>query len=144
MYAIRSYYAPDGKTLIVGNSGSSKIFRVDPATGHADEIIVDPPLLGLADGGFLDAIVMRDGVLYVLTSDTTDTYPPVDRVQVVVLADDLLSGTLVGSILDADMDGIASGAFHGDSLYVNNARYWDIPGPPTEYWITKLNSYNFV
>jgi len=133
---------PDGKTLIVGNSGSSKIFRVDPATGHADEIIVDPPLLGLADGGFLDAIVMRDGVLYVLTSDTTDTYPPVDRVQVVVLADDLLSGTLVGSILDADMDGIASGAFHGDSLYVNNARYWDIPGPPTEYWITKLNIYD--
>jgi hypothetical protein len=130
---------PDGKTLIVGHSGTSKIFRVDPMSGHADEIIVDPPLAGLAEGGFLDAIVLRDGVLFILTSDASDTYPPVDRVQVVVLDDDLLGGSLVGSITDPDMDGIASGAFHGNSLYVNNARYWDYPGLPTEYWITKLD-----
>jgi outer membrane protein assembly factor BamB len=130
---------PDGSTLIVGHSGTSKIFRVDPNTGHADEIIVDPPLVGLPEGGFLDAIVLRDGVLYILTSDASDTYPPVDRVQVVVLDDDLLTGSLVGSITDPDMDGIASGAFHGNSLYVNNARYWDYPGFPTEYWITKLD-----
>jgi len=138
---------PDGKTLIVGHSGSSKIFKVDPATGHADEIIVTPPLTGLWDG-FLDAIVLYDDVLFVLTSDFTDTYPPVDRVQVVELADDLLTGTLMGSIIDPDMDGIASGAMHGDSLYVNNARYWDYPGclpePDgcTEYWVTKLNIYD--
>jgi len=130
---------PDGKTLIIGHSGTSKIFRVDPTSGHADEILVDPPLFGLPDGGFLDGIVLHDGVLYILTSDASDTYPPVDRVQVVVLDDDMLTGVLVGTITDPDMDGIASGAMHGGSLYVNNARYWDYPGPPTEYWITKLN-----
>jgi outer membrane protein assembly factor BamB len=49
---------------------------------------------------------------------------------------------------DSDMDGVASGAMHGDSLYVNNARFWDYPGclpdPDgcTEYWITKLNIYD--
>jgi len=133
---------PDGRTLIVGHSGTSKIFRVDPTTGHADEILVDPPLVGLQEGGFLDGIILRDGVLYILTTDVTETYPPVDRVQVVVLGDDLLTGSLVGTITDPDMDGIASGALHGDSLYVNNARYWDYPGPPTEYWITKLNIYD--
>jgi hypothetical protein len=41
---------------------------------------------------------------------------------------------------DADLDGVASGAFHGNSLYVNNARYL-LDFPPTaddEFWITKL------
>jgi len=132
---------PDGKTLIVGNSGTSKIFRVDPTTGHADEIIVSPPLVGFP-AGFQDAIVLHDGVLFILTPDASDTYPPVDLVQVVVLDEDMLTGNLVGTITDSDMDGVASGAMHGDSLYVNNARYWDYPGPPTEYWITKLNIYD--
>lgn len=130
----------DGKTLVVGNSGSSKIFKVDPATGHADEIIVDPPLLGIAEGSFLDAIVLYDGMLFVLSPDITGAGD--DLVQVVVLADDLLSGTRVGAIVDSDMDGVASGAMHGDSLYVNNARYSDYPGLPTEYWVTKLNIYD--
>jgi sugar lactone lactonase YvrE len=148
---------PDGKTLIIGNSGTSKIFRVNPTTGHADEIIVDPPLEGLRvvgedeygpilDGTFLDGIVLKDGVLYILSTgwDTVEE----DMVQVVVLDEDMLTGTRVGMISDSDMDGPASGAMHGDSLYVNNARYFNFPGclpdPAgcTEYWITKLNIYD--
>ena len=136
---------PDGKTLIIGHSGSSKIFKVDPTTGHADEIIVDPPLNGLFEN-FLDGIVLHDGVLFILSPGWNTAED--DMVQVVVLAEDMLTGTLVGSIIDSDMDGVASGAFHGDSLYVNNARYWDYPGclpePDgcTEYWVTKLNIYD--
>lgn len=128
---------PDGKTLIVGHSGLAQIFRVDPDTGHADQIIVDPPLTG-----FLDGIVMHEGVLLILTPDVSGAYPPVDRIQVVALDEDMLSGTLVGAITDLDMDGVASGAMHGDSLYVNNARYFDFPGSPTEYWITKIDIYD--
>jgi len=129
----------DGKTLIIGNSGSSKIFKVDPTTGHADEIIVDPPLLGLLEGSFLDGIVMHDDVLFILSPGETAEG---DMVQVVLLDDDMLTGTRVGAIIDSDMDGVASGAMHGDSLYVNNARYSDFPGLPTEYWVTKLNIYD--
>ena len=87
---------PDGKTLIIGNSGTSKIFRVDPTTGHADEIIVDPPLAGLRegetllDGSFLDGIVLYDGVLFILSPGDT---PDLDTVQVVLLDDDMLTGT---------------------------------------------------
>ena len=131
---------PDGKTLIVGNSGTSKIFRVDPTTGHADEIVVSPPL----SEGFIDGIVMRDGILYILTPyDPT----PVDTIQVVLLSDDMLTGTLLGTITDDDMDGVASGALHGDSLYVNNARYYTVfydeaLTPDTPFWITKLNIYD--
>jgi len=135
---------PDGKTLIIGHSGSSKIFKVNPTTGHADEIIVDPPLLGLLDGSFLDGIVLYDGVLFILSPGETAAG---DLVQVVVLDEDMLTGSLVGTISDPSMDGVASGAMHGDSLYVNNARYSDYPGCPTEetcteYWITKLNIYD--
>ena len=130
---------PDGKTLIIGHSGSSKIFKVDPTTGHADEIIVDPPLLGLLDGSFLDGIVLHEGVLFILSPGETAAG---DLVQVVELDEDMLAGTLLGTIADPDMDGVASGAMHGDSLYVNNARYAEYPGPPTEYWITKLNIYD--
>jgi len=130
---------PNGKTLIIGNSGTSKIFRVDPTTGYADEIIVDPPLFGYQEGSFLDGIVLYDGVLFILSPGATAAG---DIVQVVELADDMLTGTLLGTISDSGMDGVASGAMHGDSLYVNNARYSDFPGSPTKYWITKLNIYD--
>jgi sugar lactone lactonase YvrE len=131
---------PDGKTLIIGNSGTSKIFRVDPATGHADEIIVDPPL----EEGFIDGIVFRDGVLYILTPYDP---APEDMIQVVLLDDDMLMGTLLGIITDPDLDGVASGGLHGDSLYVNNGRYNLVFGdealtPDTPFWITKLNIYD--
>jgi hypothetical protein len=138
-YANGIVATPDGKTLIIGNSGSSKIFKVDPTTGHADEIIVDPPLLGLLDGSFLDGIVLYDGVLFILSPGETAEG---DLVQVVLLDEDMLTGTLMGVITDPGMDGVASGAMHGDSLYVNNARYGDFPGLPTEYWVTKLNIYD--
>ena len=129
---------PNGKTLIIGNSGSSKIFKVDPTTGYADEIIVDPPLLGLLEGSFLDGIVLYDGVLFILSPGETAAG---DLVQVVELGEDMLTGTLLGTITDPGMDGVASGAMHGDSLYVNNARYGALPGD-TAQWITKLNIYD--
>jgi hypothetical protein len=131
---------PNGKTLIIGHSNFAQLFKVDPNTGYAEEIIVNPPL-----SGFLDGIVLYDGILFILTPGDT---APEDRVQVVELADDMLTGTLLGTISDPGMDGVASGAMFGDSLYVNNARYDDFPGclpddgPCTEYWVTKLNIYD--
>jgi len=125
---------PDGKTLIIGHSNLSRLYHVNPAAGTVIETAVDPPL-----SGFLDGIVTHDGVLYIMTPDDSGTYPPQDRVQVVVLDEAMLTGHLVGAITDPDMDGVASGAMHGGSLYVNNARYFDFPGPPTEYWITRLS-----
>jgi hypothetical protein len=54
-----------------------------------------------------------------------------------------LSGRRVQTITDpVNLDGVASGAIFGDSLYVNNARYASIPVfliPANEpFWITKL------
>jgi hypothetical protein len=69
--------------------------------------------------------------------------PPVsiDRIQVVELDKGHLSGTLVETITDPEnLDGVASGAIFGGSLYVNNARYAVEfpPSPDTPFWVTKL------
>jgi len=123
---------PDGETLIVGNSNNAQIYKVDPATGHADRIDVNPPLVG-----FIDGIVLRQGKLYVLTPSGDGSGG--DWVQVVALDKDMLTGTVVQVITDPDMDGVASGAFFGNSLYVNNARYTTFPEADTEYWLTRLD-----
>jgi outer membrane protein assembly factor BamB len=123
---------PDGKTLIVGNSNNAQLYRVDPATGRTDRIVVDTPLVG-----FIDGIILHQGKLYILTPDGDGSGE--DWVQVVALDKEMLNGTLMGIITDPDMDGVASGAIFGNSLYVNNARYYDFPAPENEYWITKLD-----
>lgn len=122
---------PNGDTLIVGNSNNAQIYRVDPSTGQADRIAVDPPLVG-----FIDGIVLRQNKLYVLTPFGDGSGG--DWVQVVALDKDLRSGTLVQIITDPNMDGVASGAFFGNALYVNNARYTTFPQTDTEYWLTRL------
>ena len=153
----------DGKTLIVGHSGVSKIYRVDPNTGYADEIIVDPPLRGTAPyTGFIDGLVLHGSTLYILTPsdfpelDEEDpdfpSYPPgvepvlEDMVQVVELDKEMLTGELVGTITDPSMRGIASGALFGKSLYVNNAHYDACCDDEddlfyTNTWVTKVNRH---
>ena len=125
---------PNGDTLIIGDSRTAQIYRVDPLTGHSDRIIVEPPLQG-----FIDGIVMHQDTLYILSPGNPGDPTDIDRIQVVELDKELLHGTLVGNIVDPDLDGVASGAMHGGSLYVNNARYRDFPQPDTEYALTRLN-----
>lgn len=124
---------PDGKSLIIGHSGLSKIYRVDPTTGHADEIIVDPPLTG-----FLDGIVMHGRTLYIMN-------PAWEAVQVVELDKEMITGEFVGIITDPNMNGVASGALFGKSLYVNNAHYDSVDEEGNylyaERSITKLNRH---
>lgn len=86
---------------------------------------------------------MRGQILFILTPGFS---PGTDMIQIVELDEDMLTGNLLGTITDPDLDGVASGGLHGGSLYVNNARYFtDFPPPPeTEYWITKLKIESMV
>jgi len=127
---------PDGRTLIVGNSANAQLYRVDPATGLTNRIELDTPLFG-----FIDGIVMLDDVLFILSPYDPGDPDDVDRIHVVALDEGLLTGTVLGVITDPDLDGVASGALFGDSLYVNNARYRTFPQPDTEYWITRLSIF---
>ncbi len=102
---------PDGKTLIIGHSLLSALYRVDPATGEVTEIEVSPPLTG-----FLDGLVLHNRTLYIMN-------PDLELVQVVELDKEMLTGEFVGTIYNSNMNGVASGALFGASLYVNNAHY---------------------
>lgn len=39
---------PNGKALIIGHSNAAQLYNVNPTTGHADAIAVDPPLSGFS------------------------------------------------------------------------------------------------
>lgn len=122
---------PDGTALIVGDSATAGLYNVDPDTGYATAVSVEPPL-----DGFIDGSARRGNDLYIMTpSDPT----PASMIQVVEMDDDMLSGSQIGTITDPDLDDVASGALFGNSLYVNNARYAIFPEPDTNYWVTKLN-----
>jgi len=127
----------DNKTLVIGDSSTAQIYRVDPKTGVSDRIILDAPLVG-----FIDGIVRDERRLYILTPADPEDPTDVDRIQVVKLDKDMLTGKLMGIITDEDLDGVASGAIRGNSLYVNNARYTTFPEADTEYWLTKLKIKN--
>ncbi len=126
---------PDGKTLIIGHSNLSRLYRLDTATGDISQIDVEGPLTG-----FLDGIAMQGSTLYIMTPyDFPGPPVSIDRIQVVELDKDYLSGKLVDTITDPDnLDGVASGAIFGSSLYVNNARYATFPDPTTPYTLTKI------
>lgn len=128
---------PNGKTLIIGHSNLARLYRIDTASGDVDEIAVDGAL-----AGFLDGIAMHGDRLYIMTPyDFPGPPVSIDQIQVVELDKGYLSGTLVETITDAaNLDGVASGAIFGNSLYVNNARYL-VEFPPssdTPFWVTKL------
>ena len=111
------------------------MYRFDTGTGDVAQIPVDGPLTG-----FLDGIAMQGSTLYVMTPyDFPGPPVSIDRIQVVELDKGALSGTLVDTITDPDhLDGVASGAIFGSSLYVNNARYATFPEPTTPYSLTRL------
>ena len=126
---------PDGKTLIIGHSNLARLYRLDTATGDVSQIPVDGPLTG-----FLDGIAMQGKTLYIMTPyDFPGPPVSIDRIQVVELDEEYSSGKLIDTITDPDnLDGVASGAIFGSSLYVNNARYATFPEPTTPYALTRL------
>jgi sugar lactone lactonase YvrE len=124
----------DGQTLIVGHSNLAMIYRVDLSDASVVPISVDPPL-----SGFIDGIARMGQNLFILTPNETGGPVSTDSVQVVKLDESLLNGELERLVTDFDLQGIASGAILGTSLYVNNARYEIFPPEAdTRYWVTEL------
>lgn len=123
---------PDGSTVIIGHSNFGKIYRVDTDSGETSEIVVDGVF------GFLDGFALRGRTLYIMTPGFGITPDDVDRVQVVTLNPQFSEGELTQVITDDDLDGPASGALFGNSLYVNNAQYNDLDPQSTEKSVTRL------
>jgi sugar lactone lactonase YvrE len=123
---------PTGRDLLVVNSTSGLLYRVDTTTGAATEVDLGDASLTMGDG------MLRDGrILYVVRNRANE-------IAVLRLSRDGLSGRLVRTITAADLDPSTGFdvpttlARFGSSLYLPNARFGTPPTPTTDYWITKV------
>jgi streptogramin lyase len=112
--------------LIVVNSFTGELFRVDPVSGTAVEID-----LGGGSAASGDGLELRGATLYVVQNF-------LNQVAVFRLRNQLLSARQIGTITSAGLDIPTTVAFQAGRLWAVNARFTTPPTPDTEYWITRL------
>jgi sugar lactone lactonase YvrE len=108
---------PNGKELILVNSTTGKLYRVDPETGVTSEIDLGGGAVPAGDGILLDG---RD--LYVVQGF-------LNQIAVVRLSPDLSSGAIARVITDPAFRIPSTVDEFGSSLYAVNARF-DVAPPP--------------
>jgi hypothetical protein len=116
---------PNGKKLIIVQSNTGKLFKVN-RSGVASLI----NLGGATVPG--DGLLLHGKRLYAVVRT------PQDGVLVIRLRPNLLSGTVVRTITNSDLDDPTTIDAHGSRLYAVNARFSTPPGPDVEYWVTQL------
>lgn len=116
-----------GQTLILVQSVTHTLFRVNPRTGEAKAIALTGG--ALTDG---DGLELRGHTLYVVRGVP-------NAVVVVRLGARLKTGRVLRTLTDPSLDVPSTGTLAADHLYVVNARFGTPPGPTTEYWITRLS-----
>ena len=102
---------PNGKTLVIVQSGAGALFTVDPATGLADRIELTGGNVAFGDGILLDG-----KTLYVVQNQ-------LNRVAVVRLSPQLTSGHITGHLTNPALDVPTTVAEFGSRLYAVNARF---------------------
>jgi hypothetical protein len=118
---------PDQKALLLVNSTSGLLFRVNPETGVAT--VVDLGGLSLTHG---DGLLVLGTTLYVVRNR-------LNEVAVIKLNAAGTSGELQGTLTSDDFDVPTTIAAFGNSLYLPNARFGTPPTPDTPYWITRID-----
>jgi hypothetical protein len=112
--------------LIVVQSNTGKLFRVNPWTGTTREIDLHGASVTFGDG-----LELHGNKLYVVRNQ-------LNQVDVFDLGWRLRSARFRGSITSADLDIPTTAAFVAGKLWVVNARFSTPVTPTTAYWITKL------
>ena len=102
---------PNGKYLIIVNSTSGLLYRVDPASGRSDRIDLGGETLTAGDGILLDG-----KTLYVVRNR-------LNEIAVVRLESGATQGEVVRTITDPDFDVPTTIAECGSAFYTVNARF---------------------
>src|SRR5207342_298652 len=111
--------------LIMAQSNTGQLFRVDPATGIATEIDLGNMALNNVDG-----LELQGHTLYAVRNT--------NLVTVVRLGSQLAAGTLLGNITDPGLDVPTTATVAAGRLWAVNARFGTPPSPAKDYWITQL------
>jgi sugar lactone lactonase YvrE len=119
---------PNGRTLVIVQSGAGKLFTVTP--GGLAKAIVLARSESVPNG---DGILLDGKTLYVAQNQ-------LNVVAKIALASNLRSGRVVrrSGKPQLDFDIPTTLAEHGARLYAVNARFGTTPTPTTDYWITQL------
>ena len=117
--------SPRAGVLIVAQSSTGELFRVDPASGIATEVNLGNVTL---DG--VDGLELHGRTLYAVRNSNVVT--------VVRLGSQLAAGTVLGDITDPGLDVPTTATVSAGHLWAVNARFGTGPTPDTEYWITQL------
>lgn len=112
---------PDGSALLVVQSTTGLLFRVDPATGSTTAVDLGGATLTNGDG------ITRDGSTLYVVQNRSNAVAAVD------LAPDGSSGRVTGTVTDPRFDVPTTVAVAGDRLVLPNARFATPVTPGTPY-----------
>jgi streptogramin lyase len=118
---------PNRQALLVVQSSTGFLFRVDPETGVATRVDLGDTLVTGGDG-----LLVRGNTLYVVQGR-------LNKVSVIKLDADGTSGVLMDTLTNTEFDVPTTVAAFGDSLYLPNARFTTPPEPDTAYWVTRID-----
>jgi hypothetical protein len=114
--------------LLVVQSNTGLLFRVDPSTGET--VQVDLGGYPLTNG---DGLELRGSRLFVVRNMD-------NLIAEIRLGRHLTTGTFVRELTSPDFDVPTTATFAAGRLWVVNARFGTAPTPNTEYWITQVAS----
>ncbi len=112
---------PNGRTLVVVNSGSGTLYNVDPETGLTTEIDLGDESVPNGDGILLSGLT-----LYVVQNR-------LNQIAVVRLTPDFTTGSIVDLLTNDNFDVPTTIAHFGRALYAVNARFGIEVTPETEF-----------
>ncbi|MFG1814537.1 SMP-30/gluconolactonase/LRE family protein [Kribbella sp. NPDC049174] len=117
---------PDGRALIIVQSSTGFLFRVDPRTGVTKRIDIGDIVMTNGDG-----LLVIGTTLYVVQNR-------LNNIAVLKLDPSGTRGHLVDNITSPDFDVPTTAAAFGSRLYLPNARFTTPPTPTTPYWVTAV------
>ena len=117
----------DRKALLVIQSATATLFRVDPATGESTAVDLGGAALPSGDG-----LLVIGRTLYVVQNF-------LNQVAVVRLDADGTSGSVVDTLTDPAFDVPTTVATYGSGLFLPNARFGTPPTPDTEYDVVRID-----
>lgn len=118
---------PDKRALLVIQSVTGTLFRVDPATGEATAVDLGGVALNNGDG-----LLVIGRTLYVVQNQ-------LNTVAVIRLDAAGTTGELVDRLTSPEFQVPTTVARYADSLFLPNARFGTPPTPDTTYQVTRID-----
>ena len=119
---------PDGRGLIIVQSSTGFLFRVDPRTGVTRRIDIGDAVMTNGDG-----LLLIGQTLFVVQN-------LLNKVAVLTLNQSGTKGGLVREVTSAGFDVPTTAAAFENRLYLPNARFTTPPTPKTAYWATAITA----